>query len=264
MKIAIPAAAPNLDARIEPRLGTASYLIAVDVETGAFESVKGPSTSHGPGSGIQTISLCLGMGVRTILTGYMSPDIARTLRQNGIEVVTSVSGSVRNAVDAYNRGEFRPKGNIGRRTIKDKARSEKPNWQIAFQKTIRQLAGMLPVLLGVILLVGLLHGFLPQGLLLSAFSGDVFQDTLLGVLIGSTLAGNPINSYVMGESLLKMGVSLFGVTALMLSWVSVWVIQLPAEKSALGMRFAIIRATAAFLISIPVSIFIVLISGSSG
>ncbi len=264
MKIAIPASAPNLDARVESRLGTAPYLIVIDMETRAFESVKGPSASSGPGSGIQSITLILGMGAKTILTGYISPDIARTLRQNGIQVVTSVSGSVRNAVDAYNRGEFSPKDNTSRLSIEDKAGSEKPNWHNALQKTAKQFIGMLPVLMGVILLVGLLNGFLPKSLLLSAFCGDVFKDTLLGVLIGRILAGNPVNSYVMGESLLKMGVSLFGVTALMLSWVSVWVIQLPAEKSALGMRFAIIRAMAAFFISIPASIFIVLLSGSSG
>lgn len=264
MKIAIPAAAPNLDAQVETRLGTAPYLIVIDRETRTFESVKGPSASDGPGSGILTITLILNMGASTILTGYISPDIARTLRQNGIEVITSVSGSVSNAVDAYNRGEFSPEDKTNTPSIKDKAGAEKPNWHDAFQKAGRQFSGMLPVLMGVILLVGLLHAFLPKSLLLSAFRGKVFQDTLLGVLSGSLLAGNPINSYVIGESLLKMGVSFFGVTALMLSWVSVWVIQLPAEKSALGMRFTIIRAMAAFFISIPASILIVLLSGSSG
>jgi len=262
MKIAIPAAAPNLDARVEPRLGTAPYLIVIDSETRAFQSVKGPPASHGPGSGVQAISLILGMGAKTILTGYISPNIARTLRQNGVDVVTSVSGTVRDAIDDYHRGKFRPKDHISPGSIVDNAGIEKPNWHEALRKAVKQFAGLLPVLLGVILLVGLIHGFLPKGLLLAAFRGNVLQDTVLGVLIGSTLAGNPINSYVMGDTLLKMGLSPYGVTALMLSWVSVWVIQLPAEKAALGLRFAIIRALAAFILSIPASIIIVFLSGS--
>ncbi len=74
------------------------------------------------------------------------------------------------------------------------------------------------------------------------------------------MTGNPINSYVIGETLLNLGVSLFGVTALMLSWVSVGLVQLPAEISALGIRFAVVRNSAAFLIVIVASVVIVWLS----
>jgi predicted Fe-Mo cluster-binding NifX family protein len=264
MKIAIPAAAPNLDARVEHRLGTASYLMVIDPDNLTFETVKGPSTLRAPGSGIQAISLILGMGAKTLLTGYISPDIARTLRQNHIEVITPVKGSVREVVERYKRGEFSQTGDDNQQFIKNTVHLGTPGWREALRKATRQFTGMLPVLIGLILIVGLLNGFLPRKLLLSAFSGNAFQDTMLGVLIGSMLAGNPINSYVMGETLLKMGVSLFGVTALMLAWVSVWVIQIPAEKSAMGMRFAVTRALTAFFIAIPASLLIVLMSRSSG
>jgi predicted Fe-Mo cluster-binding NifX family protein len=86
MKIAVPATAPNLDARVKHRLGTAPYMMVIDMDTLTFEAVKGPSASHGPGSGIQAISLILGLGAKALLTGYISPDIARNLRQNNIHV----------------------------------------------------------------------------------------------------------------------------------------------------------------------------------
>ncbi len=73
---------------------------------------------------------------------------------------------------------------------------------------------MFPVLAGVILLVGLFRGFVSRDLLMTVFSGNVIQDTLWGACIGSVLSGNPVTSYVIGETLLKMGVSLFGATAL--------------------------------------------------
>jgi uncharacterized membrane protein YraQ (UPF0718 family) len=116
-------------------------------------------------------------------------------------------------------------------------------------------------LIGVILLVGLLRGFVSRGLLLTIFSGNLIADTLWGACIGSIFSGNPVNSYVIGETLLNMGVSLFGAAALMLTWVNVGLLQLPAEISALGARFAISRTIAAFLMAIVVSILTVMLAG---
>ena len=102
---------------------------------------------------------------------------------------------------------------------------------------------------------------MPRDLLLSVFSGNAFQDTLWGACIGSLLSGNPINSYVIGETLLKMGVSLFGVTALMLTWVSVGLIQLPVEIATLGARFAVLRNAAAFVIAMIVAVLTAILAG---
>ena len=131
----------------------------------------------------------------------------------------------------------------------------------AFRKAARQFFSIIPVLIGVILLVGLFRGFVSRNLLLTIFSGNEIQDTLWGACIGSVLSGNPLNSYVVGETLLKMGVSLFGAVALMLTWVNVGLLQLPAEISTLGTRFAISRAITAFLMAIVVSILTVILTG---
>ena len=72
MKIAIPASAPHLDARVENRLGRASYLLVIDLDDMSFEAVEGPSPSSVSGAGIQAISLVLGMGTKALLTGYIS------------------------------------------------------------------------------------------------------------------------------------------------------------------------------------------------
>ncbi|HOP48155.1 MAG TPA: hypothetical protein PK874_10875, partial [Desulfobacteraceae bacterium] len=134
-------------------------------------------------------------------------------------------------------------------------------WKDAFRKSANQFLSIFPILTGVILLVGLFQVFLPRDWLLTVFSGNSFFDTLWGACTGSILAGNPLNSYVIGETLLELGVDLFGVTALMISWVTVGIIQLPAEIAALGMRFAVLRNAAAFLITLFATPFIVWISG---
>lgn len=96
-------------------------------------------------------------------------------------------------------------------------------------------------------------------LLASIFSGNTFLDTLWGACFGSILAGNPINSYVIGGELLKYNISLFAVTALIVTWVTVGLVQLPAEIAALGKKFALLRNGLSFVLSIPIAIVTVLI-----
>ena len=201
------------------------------------------------------------MGAKAILVGFISPHIALTLEKSGIEVVTPVGGSVMDAVIKYRQGALPGMTGDSQQPDVKFASHAGLQLQAAFQKASRQFFSIIPVLAGVILLVGLFRGFVSQGLLLTIFSGNVIQDTLWGACIGSVLSGNPVNSYVVGETLLKMGVSLFGATALMLSWVNVGLLQLPAEISALGTRFAISRTIAAFLMAIVVSILTVILTG---
>ncbi|MBC2709508.1 MAG: NifB/NifX family molybdenum-iron cluster-binding protein [Desulfosarcina sp.] len=261
MKIAIPATAPDLGASVETRLGAAPYLLVIDIEDLSFEAVAGPPPSTGPGAGIAAISIVTGMGAKAILVGFISPHIALTLEKNGIEVITPVGGSVMDAVIKYRQGALPGMAGDSQQPDVKLASHTGPQLQAAFRKAARQFFSIIPVLAGVILLVGLFRGFVSQGLLLTIFSGNVIQDTLWGACIGSVLSGNPVNSYVVGETLLKMGVSLFGAAALMLSWVNVGLLQLPAEISALGTRFAVSRTIAAFLMAIVVSILTVILTG---
>jgi uncharacterized membrane protein YraQ (UPF0718 family) len=49
------------------------------------------------------------------------------------------------------------------------------------------------------------------------------------------------------------------VTAFLVAWVTVGIIQLPAESSILGMKFALLRNISAFVLAIVVSIVTILI-----
>ncbi|RLC15685.1 MAG: hypothetical protein DRI24_10340 [Deltaproteobacteria bacterium] len=260
MKIAIPADGPSLDARVHNKMGATPYLLVVDSDNLSFEILDSALLAPGPVAGVQALSLVLEKGAEVILVGYMSPNIIGPLQENGIEVVTSVSGNVKDAVMKYNRGGFAVAVNG------DPASSPKPSvrqpgrWTEALRKTAKQYLSLLPMLSGVILLAGLFKAFLPQKLLLALFSGNMIQDTFAGAFIGSLLSGNPINSYVIGDTLLELGVGYAGVGAMMLTWVTVWLVQMPVEVSVLGTRFTLIRNIAAFLVAIPASILIVWLS----
>jgi hypothetical protein len=82
--------------------------------------------------------------------------------------------------------------------------------------------------------------------------GDLV-DALLAAVLGSIAAGPPLASYLLGGELRAGGVSLLAVTALVVSWVTVGVVQLPAEALFLGRRFAVTRNLVAFVFTLAVA-----------
>jgi len=124
----------------------------------------------------------------------------------------------------------------------------------AFYKALKSFTVTLPVLLGVVFLLGLFKIYISSELISSVFTGELFRDTVFGSLIGSISAGNPITSYIIAGELLDEGISLFAVTAFIVAWVTVGVIQLPAEAAILGKRFALTRNALSFIFSILVAL----------
>ncbi len=117
----------------------------------------------------------------------------------------------------------------------------------AFYKSVKGFALNLPMLISVILLTGLFEVFITPDMLSSLFSGHAFYDTLIGTVSGAVSTGQPFVSYLIGGELLDNGMSYYAVTAFVLSWVTLGVVQLPYEYSLFGGRFTLIRNLLAFI-----------------
>ena len=126
-------------------------------------------------------------------------------------------------------------------------------------KAAKSLYQTLPILTGVILLVSLANALIPKTFYSTMFRNNLFLDPFIGSAIGSILAGSPITSYIIGGELLKQGISLVAVTAFLVAWVTVGMVQLPAESVMLGKKFAVVRNITAFLFSIIVAIITTII-----
>jgi len=137
------------------------------------------------------------------------------------------------------------------------AHPENSRLKRALVQSTRAYMNMLPIIVGMILLTGLITEFIPMDKLASLFGNNTFLDAFTGAFIGGISAGNPITSYVLGGELLANGVSLIAVTALIISWVTVGSIQLPAEALMLGKRFAIYRNLMSFIFAIVISVLTV-------
>lgn len=137
------------------------------------------------------------------------------------------------------------------------------NFMKALAKAAKGLTRSIPVILTVILLISLVKTYLPAGAVTGFFGLSAVTDTLIGGLFGSILAGNSINSYIIGEEMLENGAPLSAVTAFLAAWVIVGIVQLPAESHELGTRFALWRAALGFIFSIGIAIITALVFGGS-
>lgn len=134
----------------------------------------------------------------------------------------------------------------------------------ALARTLRAFGQMLPVALGMLLLTSLIVAWLPTIGLPDLFGRLASLDVLLGAVMGSIAIGHPLAGYILGGELLAGGVSLVAVTALNVSWVTVGMVQLPAEALMLGQRFAITRNLLSFASAFAVAYLVVGILGILG
>lgn len=259
LKIAISAEGKNLDSRVGQRLGDSQYMLIVDLETGDFEAIPNPRGSGQRAAGIQAVVLAITKEVSIVFTGYCSPNARKYLADNGIEVLTGIVGTVADVLEKYKQGDYQEDEPAD-------AEIETGGFQISrsylietIKKSAIQFGNLLPIFASVILLIGLFNSFVSRELLSSFFSGNPILDTLYGAVFGSMLAGNPINSYVIGGELLKNGVGLYAVTSFIVAWVTVGLIQLPVEMAALGKKFALARNAVSFIAAIAIAIVTVFV-----
>ncbi len=124
----------------------------------------------------------------------------------------------------------------------------------SLKRSAVSMLSMMPMILAIVGLVGLFQSYITQQMLVSVFDGNAVHDTLVGTLAGMVAVGQAIVSYILGGELLEQGVSLYAVTAFVLAWVTLGVVQLPMEASVLGVGFTWRRNLLAFLSTILVSV----------
>ena len=106
MKIAVTSAGSDLDAQVDPRFGRCACFLIVDTDTMAFEVVPNPNVAVGSGAGIQSAQAMSERDVKAVLTGNCGPNAFGALQAAGIQVVTGVPGTAREAVEHFKAGDL--------------------------------------------------------------------------------------------------------------------------------------------------------------
>ena len=107
MKICITAQGDDLDSTVDPRFGRCKYFIIADTDTLEFEVVNNSNMESSGGAGIQSGQLIAEHQVKTVLTGNVGPNAFQTLKAAGIEVITGVSGNIKEAIEKYKNNELK-------------------------------------------------------------------------------------------------------------------------------------------------------------
>jgi predicted Fe-Mo cluster-binding NifX family protein len=107
MKIAVTSNGPTLDAMVETRFGRCPYFLCIDLDTEALEAIPNPNIALSGGAGPQSAQLMAEKGVSAVLTGNCGPNAFQTFGAAGIQVITGVSGPVREAVEKFKAGRLK-------------------------------------------------------------------------------------------------------------------------------------------------------------
>jgi uncharacterized membrane protein YraQ (UPF0718 family) len=118
------------------------------------------------------------------------------------------------------------------------------------KKSFVSITKSLPLFLSIIFLISLFKVFLNSDDLVYFFSYSKSLNLFVSAVSGSLFTGNPINSYLISQELLKENISLVYITIFITSWVTVGIVQFPLESKFLGKRFSLIRNITAFFLSI--------------
>ena len=255
MKIGISTDGPGMDAEVGARLGTAEYLLVIDSNTMEVIAVPNPGASSLNQAGIQAVILAITQKLDVLLTGYLSPVAEKHLTGNGIRVMRGISGKASDAFELCRQELIEAPGRQEKKP--EKIGGAWGEMSHSIKSSARQFGRVVPVMVGVVMVIGLFQTFMGKGVITSLFSSHGVLDAFWGALAGSLFAGNPINSYILAGGFLEQGASLLAVTAFMVAWVSVGLLQLPAEIGALGRRFALTRNGLAFLFSMCIAAFTV-------
>jgi predicted Fe-Mo cluster-binding NifX family protein len=106
-KVCVSATGSSIDSQIDPRFGRCAYFIIADTDTMDYQYLPNTAYESPHGAGIQAAQVVANQNVQAVITGTVGPNAHRVLSAAGIEIITGVTGTVRDAVQRYGNGELR-------------------------------------------------------------------------------------------------------------------------------------------------------------
>ncbi|MCP4666789.1 MAG: dinitrogenase iron-molybdenum cofactor biosynthesis protein [Deltaproteobacteria bacterium] len=108
MKIAVSSSGEDLNSQIDPRFGRCARFLIVETDDMSFEVFNNENIALVGGAGIQSARFVVDRGVQAVITGNCGPKAVRTLSAADVELHTGQSGTIKEAIERYRKGELQP------------------------------------------------------------------------------------------------------------------------------------------------------------
>jgi predicted Fe-Mo cluster-binding NifX family protein len=106
MKVCVTATGKDLNALVDARFGRCQVFVFIDTDTMDYDVVENQAMMSGGGAGTKAAQTVADSGVTAVLTGNVGPNAFRALDAAGIKVYTGAGGTVKDAVDMFNKGDL--------------------------------------------------------------------------------------------------------------------------------------------------------------
>ncbi len=107
MKIIVSSTGDNLDSAVDSRFARCRYFIVFDTDSYEWKAIPNDSAFAGGGAGVQSAQLAAREGAKAIITGNIGPNASQTLSASGIKIFTGITGTVKDAIEKYKKGELK-------------------------------------------------------------------------------------------------------------------------------------------------------------
>ncbi len=106
MKVMVSSSGRTVDSSISTVFGRAEYYLLVDTDDLTHECFENPAVNQSGGAGIQAAQFVLEKGPGTVISSNIGPNAYEVLSAGSVPCYTTVGGTVRETVEAFNRGEL--------------------------------------------------------------------------------------------------------------------------------------------------------------
>jgi len=105
MKVAVTSKGTDFGSEVDPRFGRAAYILIVETDDDTVTVMDNSENVNAfKGAGIQAAASVGESGAEVLLTGYCGPNAFKMLDAAGVKVANDVSGTVKEAVQAFKSG----------------------------------------------------------------------------------------------------------------------------------------------------------------
>lgn len=106
MKVIVSSTGRDMDSHVSQVFGRAEYYILADTEDLSHEPLENPATGQSSGAGVMAAQFVLEQSPQALISANIGPNAFQMLSAGSVECFAAPEGTVKEAVEAFARGEL--------------------------------------------------------------------------------------------------------------------------------------------------------------